>query len=135
MSSSRAVNACGMKLSFSELGLATPEELRVEPGRGDEGISHDGDEDNDGALKGCVNVTLGRRGSVAASFKREREVWLGLRMWPYGVVIWFGGVEGPVPIYGALRSVVRGEDERFCPGCGNVWKEDKEPYACDCSMP
>lgn len=63
-----------MKLSLSELGLATPEELRVEPGRGEEGMSNDGDEDSEGALKGCVKVTLGRRGKVLASFKREREV-------------------------------------------------------------
>ena len=35
-------------------------------------------------------------------------------------MIWLGGVEGPVPIYGAFRRVVRGDDERFCPGCGSV---------------
>lgn len=39
VSSSSAVNACGIKLSLRELGLATPEELRVEPGRGEEGMS------------------------------------------------------------------------------------------------
>ena len=66
-----------MKLSFRELGLARPEELRVDPGRGDEGGSNDGEDDKDGALNGCMNVTLGRRGNgvvVAASFNREREV-------------------------------------------------------------
>ena len=49
----------------------------MDPGRGDEGGSNDGEEDKGGALNGCMNVTLGRRGNgvvVAASFNREREV-------------------------------------------------------------
>ena len=61
-----------------ELGLAKPEELRVDPGRGEPGISCDGEEDNEGALKGCIKVTLGRLGNGAVSFNRDKEVWLGL---------------------------------------------------------
>jgi hypothetical protein len=64
-----------VKLSLSELGRATtPDELRVEPGRGEGGTSYEGEDDKEGALKGCMNVTLGLRGSVLASFNREREV-------------------------------------------------------------
>jgi len=39
VSSSSAVNGCGIKLSLRELGRGTPEELRVEPGRGEDGMS------------------------------------------------------------------------------------------------
>lgn len=63
-----------MKLSLRELGRAIPEKLRVDPGRGEEGISTDGEGTTEGALKGCMNVTLGLRGSGALSFRREREV-------------------------------------------------------------
>lgn len=51
----------------------------MDPGLGEEGISCcDGEEARLGALKGCIKVTLGRRGNGAfASFSLEREVWLG----------------------------------------------------------
>jgi hypothetical protein len=51
VSSSMGVKAAGMKLSFRELGLPTPEALRVEPGRGDGGMS-EGEDDREGDLKG-----------------------------------------------------------------------------------
>jgi hypothetical protein len=71
-----AAYIAGVKLSLSELGLTTPEDERVDPGLGDDGISCcDGEEERLGALNGCMNVTLGRRGNGAlASFSRDREV-------------------------------------------------------------
>jgi len=31
------------------------------------------------------------------------------------------------PMYGALRRVVSGDEERFWPGWGRAWKEESEP--------
>ena len=71
------MKGAGVKLSLRELGRPTPETLRTLAGRGDDGISTDGEEDNEGALKGCMNVTLGRLGSgaaAAASFNLDKDV-------------------------------------------------------------
>jgi hypothetical protein len=64
----------GIKLSFKEDGRPTADALLVDPGLGLAGRSLDGLDDKLGALKGCINVTLGRRGREPVSLNRDRDV-------------------------------------------------------------